>query len=209
MNPSLSNGLPQRLGGSQHEALLKHAAPSTFFHVHPGNTDKIPCFISGYKVCLLAGQEGAGMVFLRPEREYLNLQLTDAASGVSSTRPCFVPIDGMHRAVAADAYGCAAPHLIRVRIMGVIDEYGVVQGRGFGNEGFPQTGQDAFLFPQGIRHSVTERENCEPPESGLKISGLFGGRTATLAPLRHSSHDHRGIPVLCPRTGDLVATMWG
>lgn len=208
MNPSLSQGLPPRLGSAQLEGLLRNAAPCTFYHVHPANRDKIPCFISGYQVCLLAGQEEAGIVFLRPESHHLKLQLTDAASGVSSTKPCFIPIDGMHRAITTDAHGCAAPHLLRVRILAVVDEYGVARGRGSGGDGFPQQGYEAFLFPHGIRHSATERECSYEPHRGITISGLYGGRTATLEPLKPRLGEVRGIPVLCPRTGEPVATSW-
>lgn len=208
MNTVVSHGLPPRLGHSQHEGFLKHAARCSVFHVHPGNRDKIPCFVSGYRVCLLAGHEDAGIVFLRPERDQMRLQLTEAASGVSSMRPCFVPIEGMHRSITTDARGCVAPHLIRVRVLGVVDEYGVVQGRSLNRDGFPQSEQGAFLFPHGVRHRVTEREGPHSLERGLVMSGLYGGRTAILEPMTRQSADLRGVPVICPRTGEPVATTW-
>lgn len=208
MSSMLSHGLPERLSCSLVEGLLKHAAPCSVFYVHPANRDKIPCFISGYRVCLLSGQEGGGVLFLRPESSQMRLQLTDAASGVSSRRPCFVPIEGMHRAVTTDSQGCVAPHLVRVRVLGVVDEYGVVKSRGLGGEGFPQPEHQAFLFPHGVRHVVTEREVPPSPERGLTISGLYGGRTAILEPMTRHSGDLRGVPILSPRDGEPLATAW-
>jgi hypothetical protein len=208
MNITVTNGLPPRLGMNQHEGLLRQAAPCSFYHVHPANRDRIPCFISGYRVCLLDGQEGNGVLLLRPERDNLKLQLTEAASGVSSYRPCFVPIDSMHRGVTTESSGCAAPHLVRVKILGVVDEDGIVKTEGQRGDGFPQPGHEAFLFPQGVRHFTTENGVRDVPAVGVRLSGLCGGRITILEPLKKACGEARGIPILCDRTGAPTATAW-
>jgi hypothetical protein len=208
MNITVSNGLPPRLGMNQHEGLLRHAAPCSFYHVHPANHDRIPCFISGYRVCLLDGQEGNGVLLLRPEGDQIKLQLTEAASGVSSSRPCFVPIDSMHRGVTTEPFGCAAPHLIRVKILGVVDEDGTLKTEGRSGEGFPRPGHEAFLFPQGVRHFTTEKGGCVTPDVGVRLSGLCGGRITTLEPRMNPGGEVRGVPILCHRSGEPTATAW-
>lgn len=204
----VSHGLPPRLGQSQLEGLLQHAAPCSVYHVHPANHDRIPCFVSGYRVCLLEGDEGGGVLLLKPGQEHMKLQLTDAASGVSSTRPCFVPINSMHSAITTDSCGCAAPHLVRVKILGVVDEDGLVKGAGSKGEGFPQPGHETFLFPQGVRHFTTENGMSSIPKVGLRLTGLCGGRVTVLEPRMNHSAEIRGVPVLCRRTGEPIATAW-
>lgn len=138
----------------------------------------------------------------------MKLQLTDAASGVSSTRPCFVPIDSMHSAITTDSSGCAAPHLVRVKILGVVDEHGVLKGAGSKGEGFPQSGHETFLFPQGLRHFTTEIGRSSIPKVGLRLTGLCGGRVTVLEPRTNHNAEIRGIPVLCRHTGKPIATAW-
>lgn len=207
MDVSVTHGLPARLGASQHESLLRHAAPCSFYYVHPNNEDKIPCFISGFKVCLLEGSEDRGVVILRPPSQDICLQTTEAASGVSNTKPCFVPIDGMHRGVSTDARGCEAPHLVRVKVFGVVDEYGVVDtapSRG----GFPGAGQEAFLFPHGMRHHSSERGLSPDIAHGLTITGLYGRRTTQLVPLLNREQELRGVPVISSRSAQPSHVAW-
>ncbi len=208
MSALLFQGLPARLGHHQLEGLLRHAAPCSVYHVHPANHDRIPCFVSGYRVCLVEGEEGSGVLLLKPGQEHMKLQLTDAASGVSSTRPCFVPIDSMHRAITTDSSGCAAPHLVRIKIFGVVDEDGLVMRAGSTGAGFPQPGHETFLFPHGLRHFTSENGVSSIPKVGLRISGLCGGRVTVLEPRMNYSAEIRGIPVLCRHSGEPIATAW-
>lgn len=208
MNAPQSYGLPARLGYNQLKGLSRYAATCSCYHVHPLNHDRIPCFISGFKVCLLEGQEGSGVLILRPEGDQLKMQRTDAASGVSSSRPCFVPIDSMHTGVTTESSGCAAPHLIRVKIFGVVDQDGILKEEGRRGDGFPQPGHEAFLFPGGFRHLTSEGSGRALPQVGLRLSGLFGGRVTILEPLMNRAEGPRGVPILSPRTGEPVATAW-
>lgn len=208
MNPSISHGLPPRLGSSLHEAMLRHAAPCSFYQVHPSNQDKIPCFISGFKVFLLEGSEDLGVVLLRPPARDIRLQLTEAASGVSNTKPCFVPIDGMHRGVSVDARGCEAPYLVRVKVWAVVDEYGVVSGVGSLRDGFPGGGQEAFLFPHGMKHYASERQISPDVTAGVTMTGLCNGRSAQLVPLLDRSTEVRGVPVLSAQATQPRRVAW-
>ena len=208
MNVTLSHDLPPRLGISQHEAMLRHAAPCSFYLVHPSNSDKIPCFISGFKVCLIEGSEDLGVVILRPPPHDIRLQTTEAASGVSNSKPCFVPIDRMHRGVHTDARGCDAPHLVRVTVGAVVDEDGVVAVAGAARDGLPGGGQEAFLFPSGMKHYSTEKSMSPDIVSGLTITGLYGGRTTQLVPLLHQDRELRGVPVISVRDPQLCRIAW-
>lgn len=200
MDVSVAHGLPARLGNSQHDALVRHAAPCSFYLVQPSNQDKIPCFISGYKVCLIEGGEDLGLVVLRPAAQEIRLQTTEAASGVCNTRPCFVPIDCMHRGVTTNARGCEAPYLVRVKIRAVVDDNGVVHASS-AQGSFPGAGQEAFLFPHGIKHYSSERGISPDIEHGLTITGLFRGRASQLVPLVNRDQGPRGIPVLPAQGG--------
>ena len=208
MDASLSHGLPPRLGIAQHEAMLRHAAPCSFYLVHPNNTDKIPCFISGFKVCLVEGSEDLGVLIFRPPLQDIRLQTTEAASGVSTTRPCSVTIDGMHRGVTTDVRGCEAPNVVRIKVRAVVDEYGVVNCARASRDGFPTWGQEAFLFPNGMKHYSTERSISQDVVSGLTITGLYGGRTTQLVPLVQNTRELRGVPVISARDSQPSRIAW-
>ncbi len=206
MQQITSTVLPPRIGFQQLELIQRVAAPSTIFHVHPGNSDKIPCFVSGYHAFALAGDEERGIVVVRGV-EGPRAQRTDWASGVESTRPCFVPVDGMHRDVRVDVQGESESVLVRVKVLAVIDEYGVVRQSSQARDGFPGAGQEAYLFPRGIHHRTSDYPMTTDISQGVTLNGLYGGRSARLTPLIER-RSITGIPVLSWNAKEPVARLW-
>jgi hypothetical protein len=119
-----------------------------------------------------------------------------------------VPIDGMHRGVTTDVRGCEAPHVVRIKVRAVVDEYGAVNCARASRDGFPTWGQDAFLFPNGMKHYSTERPISRDVVSGLTITGLYGGRTTQLVPLLPSTRELRGVPVISVRGSQPSRIAW-
>lgn len=206
MHAMTSTVLPPRIGHQQLEQIHRLAAPSTIFHVHPGNCDKIPCFVSGYQAFALAGDEDRGIVVVRAG-DGTRAQRTDWASGVESTRPCFVPVDGMHRDVRVDIQGEAEPFLVRVKVLAVIDEYGVVRHSSQARDGFPGAGQEAYLFPRGIHHRASDYPITTELSQGVTFNGLYAGRSARLTPLV-DPRGPTGIPVLSWYDQEPGARLW-
>ena len=200
--------LPPRLGQNHLELLERLAAPCTIYHVHPGNVDRIPCFVSGYKVFALAGSEERGVVVLHGGVDRMCAQRTDAASGVASQRPCFVPIDGMHRAVHVEAHEQADSSLLRVKVLAFVDEYGVVQSSSRVRDGFPGAGQEAYLFSRGIHHRASAYPITADLTPGVTLTGLFDRMSARLTPLTDQREGLVGIPVLSLSATEPVARLW-
>jgi hypothetical protein len=209
MQSMLSTALPPRLGQDCLGHLHRLAAPSTLYHVHPSNADRIPCFVSGYKVMFLAGSEERGVVILSGCGSDMHSQRTDGASGVASRRPCFVPIDGMHRDVCVDARGASEPYLVRVNVWAVIDEYGVVRHPTRTGDGFPGAGQEAYLFPNGIHHRTSEYAISPEIVMGLTVSGLCGGRSSQLTPITTPRTGLSGLPIVTLGGEQPVGRLWG
>lgn len=135
-------------------------------------------------------------------------QRTDAASGVTSKRPCFVPIDGMNRAVHVEAHQEADSSLVRVKVLAFVDEYGVVQSSSRGRDGFPGAGQEAYLFSRGIHHRSSAYPITADLTPGVTVTGLFDGMSARLAPLAARRDGLAGIPVLSLNAHEPVGRLW-
>ena len=208
MQTTLSNDLPARLGARCLENLQRLAAPTTLYHVQPGNTARIPCFVSGLKVMFLDGAEDRGVVIVKGATPDMRLQRIDGASGVASRRPCFIPIDGMHGDVSLDVRGVAAPHLVRVSVFAVIDEHGIVHRSSGLRDSFPGAGQEAYLFPHGIHHRTGECHISPDIAHGLTMSGMIGGRTSQLTPIVGPQRDVRGVPVLGLHAHEPIRRIW-
>lgn len=191
------------------ESLQRLAAPSTVYHVHPRNDDKIPCFLSGYTTLALSGFEDRGIILLSGGVSALSAQRIDGASGVSSRRPCLVPIDGMHPGVHVEARGEGSSRLVRVNVFAVIDDYGVVRTSSLMREGFPGADQQVFLFTQGIHHRASEYPISPDIPQGVTLSGMCGGRSSQLTPILEERSHSAGVPVIDLARGECVSRLWG
>jgi hypothetical protein len=208
MNPVAISHTQSAYSHVDYSLLRANAAPCSVYIVHPLNKDKMPCLISGYKVCQLQGQEVQGLVLFTPLRGEQTMQHTAAASGVPLRRPLLVPIQGMHPQVPIAFEELNAPHIVRLKIAVVVDALGnpySEQQRGelLGAQ------QEVFLFPQGITHRVTKWQDTPIPPSALKITGVNGGDTVFLQPLIDKDARPRGIPVLHPKDGAHAQVAWG
>lgn len=208
MNTVPISNSPSACSRVDYSLLRANAAPCSVYVVNPRNTEKIPCLISGYKVCQVHGREEQGLIVFTPPLEEQSLQPTDGASGVPLRRPLLVPIQGMHPQVPIAFAELNAPHIVRLKIAVVVDALGnpySEQQRGelLGAQ------QEVFLFPQGITHRVTNRHDASIPPSALKITGVYGGDTVFLQPLIDRLERPRGIPVLRPKDGAHAQVAWG
>jgi hypothetical protein len=208
MNPVVTSNSSTAHTRVDYSLLRTNAAPCSVYVVHPRNTDKLPCLISGYRVGQVQGREEQGLVLFTPLRGDHFMQHTAAASGAPLRRPLLVPIQGMHPQVSIAFDELQAPHIVRVKIAVVVDDQGnpyTEQQRGelLGAQ------QEVFLFPQGVSHHVTKKLDTTFSPSTLKITGVHGGDTVFLQPLIDKEVRPRGIPVLRPHDGKPAHIAWG
>lgn len=208
MNPVAISHTQSAYSHVDYSLLRANAAPCSVYVVNPLNTEKIPCLISGYKVCQVHGREEQGLIIFIPPLEEQSLQPTDGASGVPLRRPLLVPIQGMHPQVPIAFAELNAPHIVRLKIAVVVDALGNPYSEQQRGE-LLGARQEVFLFPQGITHRVTKLHNTPIAPSALKITGMYGGDTVFLQPLIDKEDRPRGIPVLSPDDGKPAHIAWG